>query len=270
MSFTAGGTTVVLAVGAVVLLSPSDAHAVLIDSFEEALQTFTLDNDANTAGPFDADGGTADDGGEIIGGERDVDLLLNVPTEVPGGGAVFNFDVALGVVNLAQNGFAVSVDTFIQWDGDDNDELLLDTGIGLGGVDLTEGGLLDSFLLNLQADEDFDLELSLHEDDFTSFTFIDNFGPTAGFQDVLIPFTDFTSAGVDVASINAIELLISTSVAATDISIAQIETVDSAALGVPEPTSAGLVGLGIGCLALLRRRRRRADKHCQFNELRTA
>ena len=220
-------------------LASATANAgILIDSFETT-QSCT----ANMASPSDA---SALAGPGIIGGEREMfaDWMMGAN------------DVQ-EIANSSSDGllsFSLGADTAgmgkLIWDGPDNSTAVFNP-LGLGGVDLTDGGVDDRLVVAVVFD---DLPASLR---FRVYSDAANYsqyylmlpGGIFGAVSLEIPYAAFATvagSGADFSNVGAIELGIFPDMEATDISIDSIET-------APTPGSLALAGV-VGILGLKRRR----------------
>jgi hypothetical protein len=132
----------------------------------------------------------------------------------------------------------VSGSSTIEWDGGNGAGLIDPTG--LGGVDLTDGGLNDRFRVTVL---EKDLSSSL------AFTIYDTFGGSAsgviGLPGSISGATDFhllfgsMVGAVDLTSVGAIKMVIS-GVTNADLTLGSIETTHT-----PEPSTLVLLGTGL-------------------------
>jgi hypothetical protein len=194
---------------------------------------------------------------EVIGGERDMSVSLvsgftTLSLSVnPFGGDLLVHDSGASVIGSST----------IVWDGPDGDPTALDP-TGLGGVDLTDGGMLDKFRLSyLLADLTGEVTMTVYDasdatgDTWSQTTMILPGGIFAP-VDVDAAYTDFATAGPNGAAsfnnVGAISMSIAnTSTGSLDVLISRVQC-------VPEPSAGILSMLGIGGAFLpLRRLRRR-------------
>ncbi len=210
----------------VLLASPVSAHAILIDNFS-TYQTLSVPP-GNTK--FD----TVDDAGDpyILGEERDVIATAT------GGTADLQIIVDAG----GSGTFAINAptsqtwDTTIQWDGSDDNDTLDYTG--LGGVDLTDGGVNDRFgLWILESDHPTDppgsasalsIEVYTSATQWSSYS-IPSLGPIWQLgQEFVVKFDDFVDVGgfggADFTNVGAIQLTIASSMGAHDVQLDFFQT----------------------------------------------
>lgn len=241
---------------ATALIGAGSAQAIItVDDFEEPLGSFqsvevdnSMPTDFDQLGPFDPN--------RVIGGYRDLQLDL-----VQNGGLPFS-GASAGVFAgrlFWSNDAGVSSGLTVQWDGDDNSSIIDPTG--LGGLDLTAGGL-DRLAVEL-----FQADLPGLTAKFTIWTDENNFSVLERTFDSTIfstqteffEFADFDVAGgsgADFADVGAIELMLM-GPASIDAEIEIIGIVPP--IGVPEASS--LLGLGfIGGLGLLSLRKKSFSK----------
>ncbi|MGR5070227.1 PEP-CTERM sorting domain-containing protein [Vibrio sp. PNB23_22_6] len=227
----------------------SQANAVIIDDFDNPdaigvnyVQDTTVD-DSGSGNPSEA---TYDDPLGILGGERDlwVKLLDNPEGSLTG----VALSVAAGSLSYG-TGSSVVAEGKIQYDGNDNDAVNIDTA-GLGSVDLTLNGG-DAFLLDV-IDTDLGFTFGVQvwsalgtETDTVVYTAS---GATTGLA--ALAFSDFV--GVDFTDVSAIEFTINTNGKAGQ---ADIDFSIGSVVSVPEPASIAFFGAGLLGLGLLRRRK---------------
>jgi len=154
---------------------------------------------------------------EVIGGERDLTVELTSAT----GGVSLNvnaFNLELLEFNSSTTGGGRGA---IVWDGPDGDALTLDP-TGLGGIDLTDGGVSEGFLLTAGVDQNGVTVTVRAYTDATSFSegtwAVTNTGGMS-IDSLFIDFAGFSQGGTatapaDFATVGAIELLIDGVVAA--------------------------------------------------------
>lgn len=172
-------------------------------------------------------------GAGILGGEREIQVTLlggsNNGSDVIG-------SVSSGSFTL-DSGATLDTSTLITWDGTDGDPNNALNPTGLGGVDLTNGGLDDAFLAQgVFSDQPFELVI-------TVYTTAGQFSTlTRSFPDIPIPnnfaflFTDFvpTGGGADFSNVGAITLMITSLAPALDVVIIDFGTTSTIP---PTPTS---------------------------------
>jgi hypothetical protein len=212
--------------GLFLMLATSNAQALLIDNFSDAQNL-----SRNTTG-FINDTAVAPG---ALGGKRDA--RIDVTSSMFGN----KMDLSVGAVqpNLSlSKGTGVSGSSTIEWDGG-NGANNIDT-LGLGGVDLTDGGLSDRFHVRVL---EKDLASSL------TFTIYDTAGgsasgsiglpvPIAGTTDFYLLFSNLVGA-VDLTHVGAIKMVIS-GVTNADLTLGSIETTHT-----PEPSTLLLLGTGL-------------------------
>lgn len=223
-------------------LATSASAQLLIDGFNVGGQVVA----DQTTGSITQE--SAFDDGTIMGGERDLYVRGQTPTGVLG--VVGTVDD--GVLNFSNSPTRLG-QAILAYDGDDNNADPF-TGVdlvGLGGVDLTDGGELDAFAFTLLF-ADFQVEYAIGVQDMSgklaNFTGILPTGISGGGDDVeiLIPFADMTGDPVDFSNIGVIGLAFTSLEPAADITIDNFRV-------VPEPSSVAL--LMAGGVLLARRRR---------------
>ncbi len=143
-------------------------------------------------------------GGGILGGERDVRLNI---TSCPGVG-----DLQVLVTSYFHSADAgVRGTSLAAWDGTDGTGLVVDP-IGLGGVDLTEGGTQDAFeVLLQQADLNSLLVFEVFTNGSNSSKFTLNLVGGAFNSNLVIPYASFVpnlGSGADFTNVGAITMLI--------------------------------------------------------------
>lgn len=266
-------TTFKLASGVAAAMLSLSAYAGSIDLFTTGQGPYT-DNTptAGDTGEVITSGvGGSVNGADILGGNRDMFVSLI------GNGGSSTRDVTMAV-NAGVLDF--SVDTLaqgrgqIQWDGALNTDETIDY-TGLGGADLTDGGTLNSFALDIVfSDGGFNFEVTAYTDatNWTRISFVSNqhLSPTTTF----IPFSAFQTAALcgsvnpapgvlsitcgtdgvaDLSNLGALVVDLDRFGGSTSIDL----TLDNVRT-VPEPGVLALVGIGLLAAGFAGRRRKQA------------
>lgn len=242
------GVGLVLAAGSLALASPAGA-VLLIDDFssDQALELLTGAASVSSVAPAPA----------AIGGERDLEI-----ERVDGTGGAF-VDVNGGMPPQGQLLFSSLFETEtilrLVWDGEDGDADQIDFD-GLDPADLGQGGTLDAFEIEYDADSDTTLSLRVYDasdptgQTWSAATVPMNETPPATFEFLDVLFMEFTEIGpggaADFANVGAISLEVA-GPPSFDLRFDSIQV-------VPEPAAASLAGLAT--LALLARHRRRGGR----------
>lgn len=188
--------------------------------------------------------------GAMLGGERD-ETVTNTGASGGIGAGAAGGDYSYGAINASGS-------ALLTWDGPDASSALDPTG--LGGIDLTEGGIRDGFSIEiLSNDLVAPLVLTVYSTatDFSQITVSTPGGIPSGPSTALgIAFSDLipTGAGADFTNVGALTLEIDgSSQPQLDLTIGSITTTP-----VPQPTTIAQLGLGLGLLSWLRRHYRSA------------
>lgn len=248
--------------------SSAQAALVTVDDFSSGIF------EAGTALEIDGVGTAAGQQlGTMLGGERDVYLRV---TAAVAGSPDASAEVQTGVGEFEySNRIGAQSDFLIQWDGSDGqtsggadyDNPTGELSQGLGGIDLTMGGMFDAFgtLFTLDGNtvESFVMLFSSAGD--SSVHFFDKEGPETGFQHfakfnnsgAADAFTVVSGAGADFTSITAIVIggRAAAGSAGTGLNL-QLDLIDS--ITVPEPATLALFGAGLVGIGAIRRRRKAA------------
>jgi len=258
------------------LVASSAANANVIDLFSTD-QAFLVDSTTAAGGTL-SDGGLSSwvdsAGGDILGGSRDlyvetftqtVEDNIGMNTNIGVGGDSFFFSVTAGATGMG----------VVQWDGADH-SAALDIA-GLGGFDLTFGGSINSFVIDVvSADLGFNFVVGAYTDadNWTEASLFSN----AGTGTATISFADFGNCGlsnpppggnidliscggvggdqaVDFSNLGALQVIISPGGNSGTLDM-RLE-----AITVPEPSVLGLMGVGLlgaGFAARARRNKKAA------------
>lgn len=201
--------------------------------------------------PTSVDGSSLGGAGALLGGERDVRLTINSSTFGTGaevhighlahGGDTTSFSVTAGV----------DATTILQYDGVDG--TFARNPIGLGAVDLTQGGANNSFVFDvLYSDQNAQIQIDLTGPGGATATMVAPVVTSAippGPTQIYVPFALFTPAGgFSFTNVGSIQVRLD-GPSAQDTVLGRIAV-------VPEPSAMAL--LGLGALAIIRRRRKAA------------
>lgn len=250
-----------IAVFAALLGNQVSAGIVTIDTFDQTTQSLDFDPPQGT--PVPATSSAFDEmqtgPGEAIGGYRD--MFIRTDNEIAfsdnGQATVVS---NLGEVQVSNTGNASIVVEFT-WDGMD-DSADVDTN-GLGGIDLTMGGLNDGILVgNTRTDLDVNLQFNLWDSTGTTGSIGRTFQQDTNGEDVFFAY-DGLNNQIDLTNIGAIQLVI-TGPEAYDL---QFDLLQSTTLTAPQdptspptsvssPATLALVSAGLFGLGFTRRNKR--------------
>jgi hypothetical protein len=196
----------VLAILLLSLISPSLTQAQVgpVDSFETDHLPILALAYAGTipVGPISS----SSSGAGILGGERDIEIEMTNGSTI---GTQMRSWVASSVYVL-ECGSGVAGNTQVQWDGVDNSPNL--NPMGLGGVDLTDGNINDSFgLVIISNDEDVTITITVYTDGGNYSTYNLFLPNNLSRRERTISFGDFTigaGTGADFRNVGAITLTI--------------------------------------------------------------
>lgn len=234
------------------LLSPSTVNT-LIDDFASQQQV-----EGNPVLPIGATNLTSS---TVIGGQRDLHVeYLSGPAESTlyanpfGLSEVLEFNQSAGVIAIAT----------VTWDGVDAD-LTTTPSAGLGGIDITNGGLNDAFAFDIGIDaagsgENLVMRLFTGSDVSTAQVLIPVTNGTATSSQI-IPLSQFVGAA-DLTNIDAIQLELGGNNTSIDAQLGPIGLIGSAVADfsvetIPEPSTVLLSLFAMVWLAGSKRRRRR-------------
>lgn len=259
-----------LALGVAALLASFGANALTIDLFTS--EQFIKDLTDGGAGVQ-----SSINGADMLGGSRDI-WANRVSTSGPvSPGSGTSVAVGSGVLSFS-NDSGVAGQGRVQWDGVDG-SIALDSAVGLGGIDITMGGLLTGFLLTtISSDANWNFEIFLYSSAtaWTQISFAATEVPSGtGPVDTAIPFAGFTDAAlcgrtnpvagvnfincgadvVDLTSLTAVDVWLNTGANAQPIAFdidLRIGTIGTTR--VPEPGTLALLGIGLFGAGFLRRK----------------
>lgn len=262
-----------LASGVAVAVLSLSAQAATVDLFTTGQGPYVDNTPAagDTAPVITSGVGGSVNGADILGGNRDMFVSLI------GNGGNTNREVSMGV-NAGVLDF--SVDTLaqgrgqIQWDGAANTDETIDF-TGLAGADLTDGGALNAFALDIVfSDGGFNFEVTAYTDadSWTRISFVSNahpvptttFIPFAAFQTLalcgsvnpapgVLSITCGTDGTANLANLGALVVDLDRFGGSTSIDL----TLDNVRT-VPEPGVLALVGAGLLAAGFAGRRRKQA------------
>ena len=157
-----------------------------------------------------------------VGGERSIEATVD-------SGAFLLVDVTSGTLSHAQSPGTLAT-TNVQWDGTDMSPML--DPVGLGGVDLTDGGIHNAVAITLEfADLNAVLTFNVYTDGSNASTFTLALPGGANNQLLVLPFSDFTTllgSGATFTNVGAIEMFIDGSATAgLDVQVNLLETIST-------------------------------------------
>lgn len=231
-------------------VGPVQASLLVVD-------TFDVPQNLTALGPANTTSGSVSGAG-ILGGERDMTVTTTSGIPVLG----------LNTQTLGANQLGHSQDatvtgfTLLQWDGVDGSGTLNPTG--LGGLDLTSGGLVTGLGIRVSLNDlPADITLTVYDSsDPTGLTYsqaqVNLPGGIFSDTDFLVNFAAFTTdgpnGGADFTNAGAVEMLIDGANQSTDLVFSFIQPGSSL---VPEPMSAAVWSLCLVTgLAVMARRKR--------------
>jgi uncharacterized repeat protein (TIGR01451 family) len=218
-AFAMGSGILPAAVSSLITITPAEAEGTMhtvIDSFDTTLQVAR----ANSGSPYAASTVAAS---EAIGGFRKLVATLDQPF---GTVTLAANDPDSGPARLDFSATATATGSRrVTWDGSGGAAAITNF-VGLGGIDLTEGGLNSGITMLINADKAGSVTLRLFTDadnsSAASIPFPDTLG---GVTAVFLPFSSLAAtagAGANLTSIGAIQIDISAASAAADGFIAEL------------------------------------------------
>jgi hypothetical protein len=256
------------AISAALLSTQVSAGIVGIDTFDQTTQVLEFDPPAGTPVPAASSefNETQTGPGEAIGGYRDMFISTANPITFNDNGQATVVS-SLGEVQVSNTGNASIVVEFT-WDGMDN-SAAVDTD-GLGGIDLTMGGLNDGILVgNTRTDLDVALQFNIWDTSGATGSLSRTFQQDTNGEDVFFAYDQLSNA-IDLTNIGAIQLVV-TGPDAYDL---QFDLLQSTTLtpqtptppttttppptSVASPATLALVSIGLFGLGFTRRRNKRS------------
>lgn len=247
------------AVSAALLGTQVSAGIVGIDTFDQTTQVLEFDPPPGTpVAAASSEFSEVQTGpGEAIGGYRDMFISTASPISFNDNGqatVVSN----LGEVQVSNTGNASIVVEFT-WDGMDNSPDV-DTD-GLGGIDLTMGGLNDGILVgNTRTDLDVSLQFNIWDTSGATGSVSTTFQQDTNGEDVFLAYDQLNNP-IDLTNIGAIQLVV-TGPDAYDL---QFDLLQSTTLTPPvpptsvaSPATLALVSIGLFGLGFTRHRNKRS------------
>jgi hypothetical protein len=250
----------IYAAAIIAAMTSSSAFAAIvgIDNFNQTTQHLQFDPNEGThtvagASLFEE---IQTQPGESIGGYRDLFIQTNDAINFNDNGEVAVVSDR-GQMQISNSGNS-TINVAVTWDGQDNSADVNTTG--LGGIDLTDGGLNSSFGLNLLGtDHDVNMEIKLWDMSGGQGSVSTAFDPALAGQQFFLDFDGLNST-VDLANIGAIQLLIS-GPQAYDLQFNFLQsagappTTPVPGTAVSAPATLTLVGFGLLGIGLTRNKR---------------
>ena len=252
------------AVSAALLSTQVSAGIVGIDTFDQTTQALEFDPPDGT--PVAAASSLFDETqtgpGEAIGGYRDMFISTVDPIAFNDDGQATVVS-SVGEVQVSNTGNASIVVEFT-WDGMDNSADVDTTG--LGGIDLTMGGLNDGILVgNTRTDLDVSLQFNLWDSSGATGSITRTFQQDTNGEDVFFAYDDLSNS-VDLTDIGAIQLVV-TGPDAYDLQFDLLQSTTLTPPGAPpqapptsvsSPATLALVSIGLFGLGFTRHRNKRS------------
>ncbi len=196
----------------------SEAQSITIDSFTTNQSSLTL-----TFPPAGTTASSSVSGGGVLGTERDIQVNLTAGVIA---GNTMSAVVSSGFFSYSQDA-TITGNSVTQWDGADGSPTLNPTG--LGGIDLTVGGVQDAFLLNVEFDDlPVDVVLNVYTDAGNASTLSVTLpGLIFANTDFVLPYSSFSTllgAGADFTNVGAITMTLGSAVTAPDVVVDFLQT----------------------------------------------
>lgn len=232
------------------LLVNASAQALLIDNFATQPQAIIRGRGQSAAATGSVSDGLAV--AQVVGGSRDIWVSGQggAGSPVPGTTGIRGVAVESDGGSFAiSNDVGVNSTTYITWDGPSG--VGQDSGpnpvsevnaTGLGGVDLSQGGLNRSILIELhKIDLNARIQLTLWDMLGNSFSVVHTYAtPTLSDSFALSLFN-----GVDITKVGAIQIMIADTQTAWDVELGAVR-----AGTIAEPSIGSLLGVGLSAVAV--------------------